>query len=49
MINRWLKCAEQVPKCRILRELVCVRAFLVDVLAVLIARNVEIAVPILYY
>ncbi|GAG01748.1 unnamed protein product, partial [marine sediment metagenome] len=30
-----------MPKCWIFRELACVGAFLVDVLAVLMARNVE--------
>ena len=49
MRNRWLRCIEKVPKCRIFRELVCVGAFLVDVLAVLMARNIEIAAPIWYY
>ena len=44
-----MRCVEKVPKCRIFRELVCAEAVLADVLAVLMARNVEIAATIWYY
>jgi hypothetical protein len=37
-----------VPKCWIFHQLVCVGAFRVDVLPVLMTRKVEIAAPIWY-
>jgi hypothetical protein len=43
--NRWSRCVVEVSRCYVLRALAWVGAFPPGVLAVLMARSVEIALP----
>jgi hypothetical protein len=46
MRNRWSRCVEKVPEWYILSRLACLEAFGASLLAVSMARSVEMAAPL---